>query len=101
MQSAGDLRGFFARDDEGRGEEDVIAVDTVDATLRGIGEHVLVERIRQAALDQNVLTYPTQGCVDGINGDHILLAPPFIISREESAQIARALHYALQTFFPT
>ena len=64
-------------------------------------ESNIAERIRQAALDQNVLTYPTQGCVDGINGDHILLAPPFIISREESTQIARALHYALQTVFPT
>jgi hypothetical protein len=64
-------------------------------------ESNIAERIRQAALDQNVLTYPMQGCVDGINGDHILLAPPFIISREESAQIARALHYALQTVFPT
>jgi len=64
-------------------------------------ESNIAERIRQAALDQNVLTYPTQGCVDGINGDHILLAPPFIISREESAQIARALHSALQTVFPT
>ena len=61
----------------------------------------IAERIRQAALDENVLTYPTQGCVDGINGDHILLAPPFIISQQESAQIARALYSALQKVFPT
>jgi adenosylmethionine-8-amino-7-oxononanoate aminotransferase len=64
-------------------------------------EDNVAERIRQAALDESVLTYPTQGCVDGINGDHILLAPPFIISREETAQIARALHSALQKVFPT
>jgi adenosylmethionine-8-amino-7-oxononanoate aminotransferase len=64
-------------------------------------EQNIAERIRQAALDQNVLTYPTQGCVDGINGDHILLAPPFIISQSESAQIARALRSALQKVFPT
>lgn len=64
-------------------------------------ESNIAERVRQVALDQNVLTYPTQGCVDGSNGDHILLAPPFIISREESAQIARALHSALQSVFPT
>ena len=64
-------------------------------------EQNIAERIRQAALDQNVLTYPTQGCVDGINGDHILLAPPFIISQPESAQIAGALHSALQKVFPT
>jgi adenosylmethionine-8-amino-7-oxononanoate aminotransferase len=61
----------------------------------------IAERIRQAALDESVLTYPTQGCVDGINGDHILLAPPFIISQQESAQIARALYSALQKVFPT
>jgi adenosylmethionine-8-amino-7-oxononanoate aminotransferase len=64
-------------------------------------ENNIAERIRQAALDESILTYPTQGCVDGINGDHILLAPPFIISREESAQIVRALHSALQKVFPT
>src|SRR6266404_1988132 len=59
----------------------------------------IAERIRQAALDQNVLTYPTQGCVDGINGDHILLAPPFIISAQESGSIASALSTALQNVF--
>jgi adenosylmethionine-8-amino-7-oxononanoate aminotransferase len=46
-----------------------------------------------------VLTYPTQGCVDGLRGDHILLAPPFTISPEESALIARALHSALAKVF--
>jgi adenosylmethionine-8-amino-7-oxononanoate aminotransferase len=55
----------------------------------------IAEKIRQAALEQNVLTYPTQGCVDGINGDHILLAPPFVITPAESAIIAAALQYAV------
>jgi adenosylmethionine-8-amino-7-oxononanoate aminotransferase len=61
----------------------------------------VVERIRQAALDENVLTYPTQGCVDGVNGDHILLAPPFAISPQECRLIASALHSALQKVFPS
>jgi adenosylmethionine-8-amino-7-oxononanoate aminotransferase len=64
-------------------------------------EQNIAERIRQAALEQNVLTYPTQGCVDGINGDHILLAPPFIISAQESRLIASALSTALQIVFPS
>src|SRR5258707_1390666 len=64
-------------------------------------ESNIAERIRQAALVQNVLTYPTQGCVDGINGDHILLAPPFIISSQEYGLIASALHSPLQKGFPT
>ncbi len=59
----------------------------------------IAEKIRQAALQKNVLTYPTQGCVDGVRGDHILLAPPFILSGDECSQIAQALQFALaQTF---
>ena len=60
----------------------------------------IAEKIRQAALLENVLTYPTQGCVDGVRGDHILLAPPFIISDEESTIIAGALQTALAKVFP-
>jgi len=74
---------------------------TMQARIVVHKEQNIAERIRQAALDQNVLTYPTQGCVDGINGDHILLAPPFTISQPECAQIARALHCALQKVFPS
>ena len=56
-------------------------------------------RVRQAALDENVLTYPTQGCVDGERGDHILLAPPFVVTPEESESIARALEAAIAKMF--
>jgi adenosylmethionine-8-amino-7-oxononanoate aminotransferase len=61
--------------------------------------HNIAEKIRQACLEENVLTYPTQGCVDGLRGDHILLAPPYTISPEESAQIARAIRSALTKVF--
>jgi adenosylmethionine-8-amino-7-oxononanoate aminotransferase len=61
----------------------------------------IAERIRQAALEENVLTYPTRGCVDGLRGDHILLAPPFILNAEESALIARAIKSALAKVFPS
>jgi adenosylmethionine-8-amino-7-oxononanoate aminotransferase len=59
----------------------------------------IAEKIRQACLKENVLTYPTQGCVDGQRGDHILLAPPFTIAPQESALIARALQSALSNVF--
>ncbi|HYL85202.1 MAG TPA: aspartate aminotransferase family protein [Candidatus Angelobacter sp.] len=61
----------------------------------------IAEKIRQAAVAEGVLTYPTQGCVDGLRGDHILLAPPFTISQEECALIARALQAALAKVFAT
>ena len=57
-------------------------------------------KIFQAAMEQGVLTYPTQGCVDGVNGDHILLAPPFIISSEECHIAARAIASAMKKVFP-
>jgi hypothetical protein len=60
----------------------------------------IAEKIRVAAMDEGVLTYPTQGCVDGTHGDHTLLAPPFIIASEESALIVKALTSALAKVFP-
>ena len=60
----------------------------------------IAEKIRVAAMEEGVLTYPTQGCVDGMRGDHILLAPPFIITAEESALISRALASAIAKVFP-
>jgi adenosylmethionine-8-amino-7-oxononanoate aminotransferase len=62
-------------------------------------EQNIAEKIRQACLEEGVLTYPTQGCVDGSRGDHILLAPPFTISQEECVLIARALQSAVAKVF--
>jgi adenosylmethionine-8-amino-7-oxononanoate aminotransferase len=62
-------------------------------------EEQVCEKIRDAAMEQGVLTYPSQGCVDGRRGDHMLLAPPFIISDEECAAIGRALASALEQVF--
>jgi adenosylmethionine-8-amino-7-oxononanoate aminotransferase len=61
----------------------------------------IAEQIRQAALQKNVLTYPTQGCVDGYRGDHVLLAPPFLIEDQESKLIAESLSFALSAVFPS
>ncbi|HTA58684.1 MAG TPA: aminotransferase class III-fold pyridoxal phosphate-dependent enzyme, partial [Candidatus Baltobacteraceae bacterium] len=63
-------------------------------------ESAIAEKIRQAALERNVLTYPSQGTVDGTRGDHVLLAPPFIITPHECQLIADALQYALGKVFP-
>jgi adenosylmethionine-8-amino-7-oxononanoate aminotransferase len=46
------------------------------------------ERVTSAALKRGLLVYPIQGCVDGVSGDHILIAPPAVITAE---QIDRAV----------
>lgn len=39
--------------------------------------------VATAATKRGLLTYPMQGCVDGISGDHLLIAPPAVISHEQ------------------
>jgi adenosylmethionine-8-amino-7-oxononanoate aminotransferase len=39
--------------------------------------------VGQACLRRGLLVYPMQGCVDGVAGDHLLIAPPAVISAEE------------------
>ncbi|MBS0519439.1 MAG: aspartate aminotransferase family protein [Proteobacteria bacterium] len=36
-------------------------------------------RIKQEAMDRGLMVYPMGGTVDGVRGDHVLLAPPFIV----------------------
>ena len=43
-------------------------------------EKRLAAGIKKAAFDQGLICYPMSGTRDGVNGDHILLAPPFILS---------------------
>ena len=61
----------------------------------------IAEKIRQAMLEKGVLVYPGQGSVDGTRGDHILLAPPFVITAQECQVIAGALQHALERVFST
>ncbi|WP_299560953.1 aspartate aminotransferase family protein [uncultured Sulfitobacter sp.] len=34
-------------------------------------------KVQQAAMEDGMICYPTQGCADGTSGDHVLLAPCF------------------------
>ena len=43
----------------------------------------LARKIKAAALARGLCCYPMNGTVDGVDGDHVLLAPPFIISESE------------------
>jgi len=54
----------------------------------------VAEKVRQIAYDHNVAVYPIQGCADGASGDHVLLAPPFILGQTEIEEIAAALQSA-------
>ncbi len=52
-------------------------------------------RIKREAMAQGLLVYPMGGTVDGKNGDHVLLAPPFVTSEAELARIVELLGEAI------
>jgi adenosylmethionine-8-amino-7-oxononanoate aminotransferase len=57
--------------------------------------HRLHARIKQAAMARGLLVYPMGGTVDGQQGDHVLLAPPFIVEDAHLDFIAEQLQGAI------
>jgi adenosylmethionine-8-amino-7-oxononanoate aminotransferase len=41
--------------------------------------HKLHARVKRQAMARGLMVYPMGGTIDGVRGDHILLAPPFIV----------------------
>ena len=52
-------------------------------------------RVKREAMDRGLMVYPMGGTVDGVRGDHVLLAPPFIIGGSQVDAIAERLGAAL------
>jgi adenosylmethionine-8-amino-7-oxononanoate aminotransferase len=59
-------------------------------------EKAFSARVAAAAAKRGVMTYPMQGCVDGTLGDHLLLAPPAVITKEEIATAAAVIGEAVE-----
>ena len=53
-------------------------------------------RVGQSALERGLLVYPMQGCVDGISGDHLLIAPPAVITAQQIPWAVEQLRNAIQ-----
>lgn len=52
-------------------------------------------KIKQEAMARGLMCYPMGGTIDGARGDHVLLAPPFII---DATQIDQVVELLAQTF---
>jgi adenosylmethionine-8-amino-7-oxononanoate aminotransferase len=52
-------------------------------------------RIKAAAMAEGLMVYPMGGTIDGRRGDHVLLAPPFIVSEQQLDQIVQRLARAV------
>ncbi len=57
-------------------------------------------KLKKAAFDAGLICYPMSGTRDGRNGDHILLAPPFIIEDRHIDEIIAKLQSAIRASVP-
>ena len=55
------------------------------------------KKFKQAAFNAGMICYPMGGTIDGRQGDHVLLAPPFIIEDSHISEIVDKLDQALAT----
>ena len=59
-------------------------------------EQNFAAKVGAAALKRGLLVYPMQGSVDGIAGDHLLLAPPAVIAEDQIAWSVAQLSEAIR-----
>jgi adenosylmethionine-8-amino-7-oxononanoate aminotransferase len=64
-------------------------------------EKKFAARVNELAMKRGVILYPMQGCADGKRGDHVMIAPPAVITADELRwaveQVANAVREALSS----
>jgi adenosylmethionine-8-amino-7-oxononanoate aminotransferase len=90
LEHVGDIRGrgLFA------GIELVADRATQEPFPRG---DLAAERVTRAAKELGLLVYPSTGCVDGVDGDVIMLGPPFVVTDAQLEMIVDRLATAIGT----
>lgn len=52
-------------------------------------------RVKKEAMARGLMVYPMGGTIDGVKGDHVLLAPPFIVDAQDVDRIVERLGDAI------
>lgn len=83
----GDIRGrgMF------RGLEIVADRETKAPFDPALGIH---KKVKAAAFEAGLICYPMGGTIDGVQGDHVLLAPPFILTDDQLGELIDKLSTA-------
>ncbi|HET9733771.1 MAG TPA: aspartate aminotransferase family protein [Burkholderiales bacterium] len=58
-------------------------------------------KLKKAALEAGLMCYPMGGTLDGVQGDHVLLAPPFILEEAQLEELVAKLGSALDVVLKT
>ena len=57
-------------------------------------------RLKRQAMENGLMMYPMGGTIDGVRGDHVLLAPPFICTAAEIDEIVARLDRTVRQVLP-
>ena len=71
--------------------EDRATRKTFDPKLR------MHARVKRKAMQAGLMCYPMGGTIDGVQGDHVLLAPPFIVDETQLDELVDKLGIAIAT----
>ena len=52
-------------------------------------------RVKAEAMARRLMVYPMGGTIDGRRGDHVLIAPPFIVSEAQLDEVVDRLATAI------
>ena len=52
---------------------------------------LFASRLKESAFDRGLICYPMGGTIDGLTGDHVLLAPPYIVNSKDIENIVNIL----------
>ena len=66
-------------------------VSEVDSKKPFAPELKINAAVKREAMARGLMVYPMGGTIDGVNGDHVLIAPPFIVNREQIDAIVERL----------
>ncbi len=69
---------------------DRVSREPFDAALR------LDKAIMAEAMARGLICYPGQGTADGVGGNHVMLAPPFIVTGDQVVEIASRVGDAIE-----
>jgi adenosylmethionine-8-amino-7-oxononanoate aminotransferase len=54
-------------------------------------------RVKREAMARGLMVYPSGGTIDGARGDHVLIAPPFIVDAQQIDTIVERLGDAVDS----
>ena len=57
----------------------------------------IANRLRSIAMENGLICYPGSGTADGVKGDHVLVAPPFIIDETQIGELVGKLSASVKT----